>query len=80
MESEREQVAGSEEGFAKVAGDDLFGIADGSEIYARIPAEKYIDVRRYTMIESVIGRWSLVVGLGQERPEQFGDAGGIHRA
>jgi len=36
-----------EEAFAEVAGDDLFLIADGCEIYARVPALQYIDIRRY---------------------------------
>jgi hypothetical protein len=49
-----EEVAGGEEGFAEVAGDYFFGIADGGEIDASIPAEKYIDVRRY-MLELCCG-------------------------
>jgi hypothetical protein len=42
-------MAGGEEGFAEVAGDDFFGIADGGEVNAGVPAEEYIDVRRYTV-------------------------------
>jgi hypothetical protein len=42
-----EQVAGGEEGLAEVAGDDFFRAADSGEVDARVPAEKYIDVRRY---------------------------------
>jgi len=45
----REEVAGGEEGFAEVAGDDFFWIADGGEVDAGIPAEKYIDVCRYSL-------------------------------
>ena len=43
----REQVAGSEEGFAEMAGDNFFFVANRGEIDAGVPAEKYIDVRRY---------------------------------
>jgi hypothetical protein len=35
-----EEVAGGEEAFAEVAGDDLFGIADGGEVDAGVPAEE----------------------------------------
>jgi hypothetical protein len=35
-----EKVARSEEGFAKVAGDDFFRIADGGEVDAGIPADQ----------------------------------------
>jgi hypothetical protein len=52
-----EQVAGGKEGFAEVASDDLVRAADGGEIDARIPAKKYIDIRRYIMEKSVVGRW-----------------------
>jgi hypothetical protein len=50
----RKQVAGGEEALAEVAGDDFFGVTDGGEVDAGIPAEKYIDVRRYIM--QVVGR------------------------
>jgi hypothetical protein len=33
-------VAGGEEGFAEVAGDDFFRIADGGEVDAGVPAEE----------------------------------------
>jgi hypothetical protein len=33
-------VAGGEEGFAEVAGDDFFFGADGGEIDASVPAEE----------------------------------------
>jgi hypothetical protein len=49
MSSDGEEVAGGEEGLAEVAGDYFFGIADGGEIDAGIPAEKHIDVRRYIL-------------------------------
>ena len=35
-----EQLAGGEKGFAEVAGDDLFWIADGGEIDAGVPADE----------------------------------------
>ena len=69
-----EQVAGGKQRLSEVAGDDLLGIADGGEVDAGVPAEKYIDVRRY--IIQLGGRelgW-----CGQERLQQFRDAGGIH--
>ena len=40
-------MAGGEEGFPEVAGYDFFWLADGGEVYAGIPAEQQIDVRRY---------------------------------
>ena len=43
------EVAGGEEALAEVTGDDLFGVADGGQVDAGIPAEEYIDVRRYTL-------------------------------
>ena len=36
----RQQGLGSEERFAEVAGDDGFGVADGGEVGAGVPAEK----------------------------------------
>jgi len=42
-----EQMAGGEEGFAEVAGDDFFRVADRGQVDAGIPAEEYIDIRRY---------------------------------
>lgn len=36
----RKQGLGSEERFAKVAGDDGFGVTDGGEVGAGVPAEK----------------------------------------
>jgi hypothetical protein len=42
-------VAGGEEGLAEVAGDDVFGVADGGQVDAGVPAQKYIDVRRYML-------------------------------
>lgn len=52
--TQRKEVAGGEEAFAEVAGDDFFFVADGGEIHAGIPALEYIDVRRY--IREVVGR------------------------
>jgi hypothetical protein len=45
----REEVACGEEGFAEVAGYDFFRVADGGEVDTGVPAEEYIDVRRYMM-------------------------------
>jgi len=79
----REEVAGGEEGFAEVAGDDFFWIADGGEIDAGVPAEEYIDICRYT-IELSLGEHRLLVAAlsemtrREEGLEQFGDAGGLH--
>jgi hypothetical protein len=42
-------MAGGEEGFAEVAGDDFFYVADSGEVDAGVPAEEYIDVRRYML-------------------------------
>jgi len=66
-----QEYARSEEALAEVAGDDLFGIANGREIDTLIPAEKYIDVCRYIRDE-------LVVDIADKRMKQVGDAGGIH--
>jgi hypothetical protein len=35
-----EQVMGGEEALAEVAGDDFFGVADGGEVDAGVPAEE----------------------------------------
>jgi hypothetical protein len=43
----REQVAGGEQALAEVTSDNFLGIADGGEVDASVPAEQYIDVRRY---------------------------------
>jgi hypothetical protein len=42
-------MAGCEQALAKVADDNLFRVAHGGQVDAGVPAEKYIDVRRYTM-------------------------------
>jgi hypothetical protein len=42
-------MAGGEEGFAEVAGDDFFFVADRGEVDAGIPVLEYIDVRRYML-------------------------------
>jgi hypothetical protein len=85
-------VPGSEEGFAEVAGDDLIFIADGGEVDAGVPADEYIDVRRYIMelkrrqqdrfLTAASHRLGMtrVCGSGwaEEWFQQFGDAGGVH--
>jgi hypothetical protein len=45
----REEMARGEEGFAEVTGNYFFWIADGGEVDAGVPEEKYIDVRRYML-------------------------------
>ena len=44
-----DEVASGEKALAEVAGDDGFGVADGGQVDAGIPAEEYIDVRRYIL-------------------------------
>jgi len=74
-----------EEGFAEVAGDDLVWVADGGEVDAGVPAEEYIDVRRYKLqvghrepLRFAQGRLKTGVGLLQEWFQELGDAGGLH--
>jgi hypothetical protein len=43
------QVAGGEQALAEVAGDDVFGVADGGQIDAGVPPDEDIDIRRYTL-------------------------------
>ena len=38
--TQREEVAGSEEGFGEVAGDDFSPVADGREVDARVPLKQ----------------------------------------
>jgi hypothetical protein len=82
-------VAGGEEAFAEVTSDDFFGIADCGEVDAGVPAEKYIDVRRYMLelrgrensrfLTGPLARFGMTRVLGSGRVkewfEQFGDAG-----
>ena len=42
-------MSSSEQRFAEVTGDDLFRLTDRSEVYAGVPTEQYIDVRRYIL-------------------------------
>jgi hypothetical protein len=49
IQTTRKQAAGGEEAFAEVAGDDIFGVADGGEVDVSVPLEEYIDVRRYIL-------------------------------
>jgi hypothetical protein len=78
MSSGGEEVAGGEEAFAEVAGYDFFGVADAGEVDAGVPAEEYIDVRRYMLelgggqdnrflVASLVGMTS---GLGDGRAEE----------
>ena len=85
-------MTGGEEAFAEVAGDDFFGVADGGEVDAGVPAEEYIDVRRYMMqlgggqdSRPLAGcrRFGMTMGCGvsgraDEGLEEFGNAGGVH--
>ena len=65
-------MSSSEQRFAEVTGDDLFRLADRSEVYASVPTEQYIDVRRYIF----------QLGFGErnrkEWLQQFGDAIELH--
>ena len=66
-------MAGREEAFSEVAGDDLVWIPDSGEIYASVPALEYIDISRYIL--------QLTLGEGifaEKRLEQLRDAEGIH--
>jgi hypothetical protein len=87
-------VTGGEEGFAEVASDDVFSVANGGKVDAGVPAEKYIDVRRYilelsgrqdsrfpsTPLRASLTGPSARFGMtrGQKGPEQFGDRGRLH--
>ena len=72
------QVAGSEEGLAEMAGDDLFRGTDGGEIDARVPAQQKIDVRRY-LIQRGGGKRGAGGGRAVEKGlEQLGDPEGVH--
>jgi hypothetical protein len=85
-------MAGGEEALAEVAGHDLVGVADGSEVDAGVPADEYIDVCRYTLKlcggqESgflpftpfrVGMTWIRSGGGPQEWFQQLGDAGRVH--
>src|SRR5579864_592548 len=76
MRTVGEEMLGGEEGFAEVAGDDFFGVADGGEIDAGVPVEKYIDVRRYTGKQVLdAGNW---VFRCQKWFQEFGNATGVH--
>jgi hypothetical protein len=65
-------MSGGEKRFAEMPGNNLLGLAHRSEVYAGVPAEQYIDVRRYI----------LQLGFGErnrkEWLEEFGDAIGPH--
>ena len=71
--AERIQMAGGKEGFAEVASDDLFGIADGGEVDARVPAQEEVEIagelRQLRVAEG---------SAAEKRGEQGGDAGGLH--
>ena len=72
-------MAGGEEAFAEVAGDNFFRIADGSQIHAGVPSEEYIDVCRY-MTKQVFDAWSCIFGGAKKWRQKFGETGGIHVA
>ena len=87
-------MACGEEAFTEVAGDDLFRVADGREVDAGVPAEKYIDVCRYTLqlgegrdsrfLTAPLARFGMTRGCrggrSKEGFEQLGDTGGVHCA
>ena len=54
-------------------GYDLLRIADGSQIYARIPAQQQIKIEA-ELLQHPGGEF----GIAGERAQQFGNAGGIH--
>lgn len=68
-----EQVMGSEERFAEVAGDDVFRGADRSEADASVPTQQYIYIRRYTS-QLARGKW----GAFDKGREQSRDSGRLH--
>jgi hypothetical protein len=86
----REQVAGREQALAEVAGYYFFFVADGGQVDAGVPVEKYIDVRRYIFelsggedsrfLTGPSARFGMtrLSGGGYEGLEQFGDAGRVH--
>ena len=49
MRTAREQVASREQALAEVPRDHLFRVAESGQVDAGIPANQYIDVRRYTL-------------------------------
>jgi hypothetical protein len=69
-------MSSGEEALAEVAGDDFFRIANGGQIDTTVPAKQYIDIRRYTMEEAVMGGGSRAVRICpvEKRSKQFGDA------
>ena len=69
----REQVAGKEEGFSEVAGNDFFRVADGREVDAGVPSEEKIDVRRYLLELRLAQRTCSSGAWAQKRVEEFGD-------
>ena len=75
---ERENMAGGEEGFSEVAGEDFFGIADSGEVDACVPAQEQIEVGGDVAVKSVVCRLSVVVGARCEGLEQRGDLGEVH--
>jgi hypothetical protein len=65
-------VAGEKEGFAEVALDDVFRVADGGEVDAGVPPQKKIEVCRDS--NEIVGRQSLAARRIEEGTEQFGNA------
>jgi hypothetical protein len=63
-------VASGEEGLAKVAGGDLFGIPDCGEVDTGIPAKQKIDVDRYLFELQRLDRC--------KRVKQGSEATGVH--
>src|ERR1700730_9832857 len=71
-----ENVPGSKEGFAKVAGYDFFRLLHCSEIDASIPGKQYIDIHRYTpqLNRREPSRRIRPMLVLEERHKQFRDA------
>lgn len=69
---QRREVDTGEEAFAEVAADDLFGVADGREIGAGVPAEKEVKVSAELGVE--VGRDGRAGEVGFEERGDLGFA------
>jgi hypothetical protein len=67
-------VLGSEEAFAEVAADDLFGVADGGEVGAGVPLEEEVEISGELGEEGFGQTW----GVGGEEGSDFGFGEGGH--
>lgn len=67
----REEAAGGQKGFPEMSCNDIFFAAHGSQVQAGVPAQEYIDIRRYT--GELGGR-----EISAKRFQESGDVGMIH--